>query len=79
MDKLIEQFFDVEVMIAVLPTIIQGMWMTLAICAVVIPMGLFGACDLRCSHSDGVVWWIVCRTWYAKQTSLAALVDDYLC
>jgi len=42
MDKLIEQFFDVEVMVAVLPTIVQGMWMTLAICAVVIPMGLFG-------------------------------------
>mgnify|MGYP000285626880 CR=1 FL=1 len=42
MGKLIEQFFDVEVMIAVLPTIVQGMWMTLAICAVVVPMGLLG-------------------------------------
>jgi len=42
MDKLIEQFFNVEIMIAAMPTIIQGMWMTLAICAVVIPMGLVG-------------------------------------
>jgi polar amino acid transport system permease protein len=42
MDKLIEQFFDIDIMIAALPTIVQGMWVTLAICAVVIPMGLIG-------------------------------------
>jgi polar amino acid transport system permease protein len=42
MDELIEQFFDIDVMIAALPTIVQGMWVTLAICAVVIPMGLIG-------------------------------------
>jgi polar amino acid transport system permease protein len=42
MDELIEQFFDIDVMIAALPTIVQGMWVTLAICTVVIPMGLIG-------------------------------------
>jgi polar amino acid transport system permease protein len=42
MDKLIEQFFDIDIMITALPTIVQGMWVTLAICAVVIPMGLIG-------------------------------------
>jgi polar amino acid transport system permease protein len=42
MDKLIEQFFDIDIMIAALPTIVQGMWVTLSICVVVIPMGLIG-------------------------------------
>ncbi|MFU1479084.1 amino acid ABC transporter permease [Roseovarius sp. C7] len=42
MDQLIEQFFNIEIMIAAWPTILRGLWMTLAICAVVIPMGLVG-------------------------------------
>ena len=42
MDQLIEQFFNIEIMIAAWPTILRGLWMTLAICAVVIPMGLLG-------------------------------------
>lgn len=42
MDQLIDQFFNIEIMIAAWPTILRGLWMTLAICAVVIPMGLLG-------------------------------------
>jgi polar amino acid transport system permease protein len=42
MDQLIAQFFNTEIMAAAWPTILRGLWMTLGICAVVIPLGLVG-------------------------------------
>lgn len=42
MDRLIEQFFNVEIMIAAWPMILQGLGMTLLLCATVIPLGLAG-------------------------------------
>ena len=42
MEKLIDQFFNVEIMIAAWPMILQGFGMTLLLCAVVIPLGLAG-------------------------------------
>lgn len=42
MDALIEQFFNIEIMRAAWPTVIDGLWTTLLICAVVIPLGLLG-------------------------------------
>ncbi len=42
MDALIEQFFNIEIMRAAWPTVLDGLWTTLAICAVVIPLGLIG-------------------------------------
>lgn len=42
MDRMIEQFFNVEIMMAAWPMILQGLGMTLLICLAVIPMGLVG-------------------------------------
>lgn len=42
MDRLIDQFFNVEIMVAAWPTVLQGLWMTVLICLAVIPMGLAG-------------------------------------
>lgn len=42
MDQLIDQFFNLEIMVAAWPTVRQGLWMTLLICLAVIPMGLAG-------------------------------------
>lgn len=42
MDALIQQFFNIEIMRAAWPTVIDGLWTTLLICAVVIPLGLLG-------------------------------------
>ncbi|SEA82309.1 amino acid ABC transporter permease [Rubrimonas cliftonensis] len=42
MDALAAQFFDLSIMAAALPMVIEGLWMTLALCAVVVPMGLAG-------------------------------------
>jgi polar amino acid transport system permease protein len=36
------QFFDLEVMLRVLPIVGRGVWMTLLICLAVVPLGLFG-------------------------------------
>jgi polar amino acid transport system permease protein len=36
------QFFSIDVMVRALPIVLRGLWMTLLICAAVIPLGLFG-------------------------------------
>lgn len=42
MDRLIDQFFNLDIMAAAWPTVLQGLWVTLLICLAVIPMGLAG-------------------------------------
>ena len=42
MDQLIQQFFNIDIMVRAFPTILRGLGMTLLICAVVIPLGLAG-------------------------------------
>lgn len=42
MDALIQQFFNVEIMLKALPLVLQGLKTTLLICLIVIPMGLLG-------------------------------------
>ena len=42
MDQLIQQFFNLDIMIAAWPMILKGLGMTLLICLAVIPMGLVG-------------------------------------
>jgi polar amino acid transport system permease protein len=37
-----QQFFNIEVMLRVLPIVARGLWMTVLICVAVIPLGLFG-------------------------------------
>ncbi|MEM7025776.1 MAG: amino acid ABC transporter permease [Pseudomonadota bacterium] len=42
MEQLIQSFFNVEIMLRTLPTVLRGFGMTLTLCAVVIPLGLMG-------------------------------------
>jgi polar amino acid transport system permease protein len=42
MDAVIAQFFNVTIMASALPLVLRGLGMTLAVCAVVIPLGLTG-------------------------------------
>ncbi len=42
MKALIEQFFNPEIMIAAWPMVLEGLWTTLLLCAVVVPLGLIG-------------------------------------
>lgn len=42
MDALIQQFFNFDIMGRALPLVLTGLWTTLLICLIVIPMGLVG-------------------------------------
>jgi len=42
MDRVIEQFFNIEIMIAAWPMLLRGLGVTLLLCAAVIPLGLAG-------------------------------------
>ncbi|MBB3995125.1 polar amino acid transport system permease protein [Sulfitobacter undariae] len=42
MEAIIQQFFNIEIMIKALPLVLKGLGVTLLICAVVIPLGALG-------------------------------------
>ncbi|MEM6943006.1 MAG: amino acid ABC transporter permease [Pseudomonadota bacterium] len=42
MEAFVDQFLNLEIMVAAWPTILQGLGMTLLLCAVVVPLGLAG-------------------------------------
>lgn len=42
MDAILQQFFNLEIMAKALPLVLTGLWTTLLICLIVIPMGLAG-------------------------------------
>ena len=42
MSGFIEQFFNIQIMVAAWPTLFRGLAVTLMLCLAVIPMGLFG-------------------------------------
>ena len=51
MDALVEQFFNLEIMVRAWPTIWRGLLMTLLLCAVVVGLGLIGGCSWRCCRA----------------------------
>jgi polar amino acid transport system permease protein len=42
MDALLFQFFNLDIMSRALPLVLQGLWQTLMLCLIVIPLGLIG-------------------------------------
>ena len=42
MDQIIEQFFNIDIMLQAWPIMLRGLGMTLLLCAVIIPLGLLG-------------------------------------
>lgn len=63
MELLLENFFDVEIMRQSLPLLLRGLWMTLLLCVVVIPLGLLGGLALAIagtSRSRAVRIAVVC-------------------
>jgi polar amino acid transport system permease protein len=51
MERLIESFFNPEVMRASAPYLVQGVWMTMRLCAVVIPLGIAAGLLLAALHN----------------------------
>lgn len=56
MDRLIESFLNPEVMRASAPFLLQGLWMTLKLCALVIPLGIATGLVLAVLHNLGRRW-----------------------
>lgn len=42
MNRIVEQFFNIEIMIAAWPMLLSGLWVTVLLCLAVIPLGLVG-------------------------------------
>lgn len=59
MEAILQQFFNLDIMAKAMPLVLQGLGMTLLICAVVIPMGAAGglvAALGSTSHSRALRW-----------------------
>ena len=41
MDQLLDQFFNIPIMMKTFPLLLKGLWMTAKVCAIVIPVGAF--------------------------------------
>ena len=61
MERIIDQFFNLEIMIAALPMVMEGLLMTLLLVAVVVPLGLLGglAAALGTLSSSPLIRWPV--------------------
>jgi polar amino acid transport system permease protein len=62
MDQIIHSFFNIEIVIAAFPILVRGFGVTILLCLVVIPLGLFGGLTLALLSTvkiRGVRWLVV--------------------
>ncbi len=56
MDELIQNFFNLDILLKVHPLLLQGLWMTLKLCLVVVPLGVIGGLAVAVTYSFHVRW-----------------------
>lgn len=56
MDPLIQNFFNIDVLVKVYPLLLQGLWMTLKLCVVVVPLGVISGLTVAVTYSFHVRW-----------------------
>ncbi len=56
MQQLIDTFLNPEIMRTSVPYLVRGLWMTLGLCALVIPLGIVGGLILASLHNLGHRW-----------------------
>ena len=56
MDELIQNFFNLEILLKVHPLLLQGLWMTLKLCLVAVPLGVIGGLAIAVTYSFHVRW-----------------------
>ena len=56
MDALIQNFFNLEVLLKVYPLLLKGLWMTIKLCFVVVPLGVIGGLIVAVTYSFHVRW-----------------------
>lgn len=59
MNAIVEQFFNLDIMAQAWPSILSGLWVTLKVCLVVIPLGLLGGLlvALACLSTNRPLRW----------------------
>ncbi len=56
MDPLIQNFFNLEVLLKVYPVLLPGLWLTIKLCLVVVPLGVIGGLIVAVTYSFHVRW-----------------------
>ena len=56
MEQLVQNFFNIEVLIKVYPMLLKGVWMTLQLCVVVVPIGFLGGLLVAIGYSFHNRW-----------------------
>lgn len=56
MDELIQNFFNLDILLKVYPLLLKGLWMTLKLCLVVVPLGVIGGLTVAVTYSFHVRW-----------------------
>ena len=56
MEQLLQNFFNLDVLLKVYPLLLQGLWMTLRLCLVVVPLGVIGGLVVAITYSFHVRW-----------------------
>jgi polar amino acid transport system permease protein len=56
MQAIVQQFFNLDIMEKALPLVLTGLWTTLLICAIVIPLGLVGGMLVAAISLSQSVW-----------------------
>ena len=56
MEQLLQNFFNLDVLLKVYPLLLQGLWMTLKLCLVVVPLGVIGGLVVADTYSFHERW-----------------------
>ena len=56
MDQLLQNFFNIDVLLKVYPLLLQGFWMTIRLCLVVVPLGVLGGLAVAVTYSFHIRW-----------------------
>ena len=56
MEQLIQNFFNIDVMVKMYPLLLKGFWMTIQLCLVVVPLGVIGGLTVAVVYSFHVRW-----------------------
>ncbi len=56
MEQLVQNFFNIDILIKVHPLLLQGLWMTVRLCLVVVPLGVAGGLVVAVVYSFHVRW-----------------------
>ena len=55
-EDLVQNFFNLEILLKIYPLLLKGLWMTLQLCLLVVPLGIAGGIVVAVTYSFHVRW-----------------------